>query len=389
MVTASLRKRQFTVETAREGRQALERVKANPPDVIISDVMMPVMDGWTFVKQLRQDPRLAVIPVIFLTALGKDHAKLRSLGLSEEDYLAKPFRFEELERRVDAALANRPTPAAPEPPAAGPTPSSGLHPTPNYPPGPAAGTPGYPPANHGHGSGLHPIPGYPPPGPTPASGAHPVPGYPPPPNHASGAHPLPQNPYYPPGQYPAQPGQYPPQPGQYPPQYGPAPGQYPPPQPGQYPPQPGQYPPQYAPPPGQYPGPPPQAQSADDANHPGQRPRRSTALHGKLEQLGLSSLLVMMEMERKQGVLSLMPMTGRTVGRVFLRGGQVVAAKLDDEPDLPERECVYRMLAWQSGTFSFSATTVDVEDTVQSSTTHLLMEGARLIDEAGRNDEGL
>ncbi|MCA9712730.1 MAG: DUF4388 domain-containing protein, partial [Myxococcales bacterium] len=53
------------------------------------------------------------------------------------------------------------------------------------------------------------------------------------------------------------------------------------------------------------------------------------------------------------------------------------------------KESVYRMLAGKAGTFSFSATTVDVEDSVQSSTTHLLMEGARLIDEAGRDDEGL
>ncbi|MCA9711756.1 MAG: response regulator, partial [Myxococcales bacterium] len=89
MVTASLRKRQFAVDTARDGRQALERVKASVPDVIITDVMMPVMDGWTFVKQLRQDPRLAKIPVIFLTALNKDAAKLRSLGLTEQDYLSK------------------------------------------------------------------------------------------------------------------------------------------------------------------------------------------------------------------------------------------------------------------------------------------------------------
>jgi hypothetical protein len=74
---------------------------------------------------------------------------------------------------------------------------------------------------------------------------------------------------------------------------------------------------------------------------------------------------------------------------VYLRGGQVVAAEVEDQPQLPGRECVYRMLAWKAGTFSFSATTVDLEDTVQSSTTHLLMEGARLIDEAGRDEEGL
>ncbi|MEM9455981.1 MAG: response regulator, partial [Myxococcota bacterium] len=221
MVTASLRKRQFTVDTARDGRQALDRVRAHVPAVIITDVMMPGMDGWTLVKQLRQDPRLATIPVIFLTALAKDEARLRALGLTDDDYLSKPFRFEDLEKRVDAALQ----------PHAG---ASGPHPAGRPPSGPmpAATAPG-------------PPVGYPPPpGTTPNSGLHPL--YPPGPTHNSGVHPLP-GPYgYPPqqGQYP---GQYPPQPpGQYPGQYPPPPpGQYP----GQYPPQQGQYPPQQ----GQYP----------------------------------------------------------------------------------------------------------------------------------------
>lgn len=393
MVTATLRKRQLVVDTAREGRQALERVKAHPPDVIISDVMMPVMDGWAFVQALRQDPRLASIPVIFLTALGKDEARLRSLGLGEQDYLAKPFRFEDLEKRVDAALASRGAP----PMAAGYGPSQGSGPH-GYPPQPTLT----------HNSGLHQLPGYPPPpGPTHGSGVHPLPGYPPQgPTHNSGVHQMP----LPPGQYPPQqPGQYPP--GQYP-QYG-YPGQYPPPQPGQYPP--GQYPPpqygypgQYPPPPqygypGQYPppqypgappppaappvaAPPTEGRKTPPPPPPGGRARRATALSGKLEQLGLSSLLVMMEMERKQGVLSISS-DDDAIGRVHLRGGQVVQAEIDGRPELPGKECVYRMLGWKSGTFSFSATTVDVEDSVQASTTHLLMEGARLIDEAGRDDE--
>jgi len=408
MVTASLRKRQFTVDTARDGRQALDRIRAHAPAIIITDVMMPVMDGWTLVKQLRQDARLAAIPVIFLTALSKDASKLRSLGLTEKDYLSKPFRFEDLEKRVDAALGQRskgppppPAPAGPGSYGQGPNPNSGVHPMPGPNPN----------------SGVHPLPGYPshgpPPGPNPNSGVHPLPGYPshgppPGPNPNSGVHPMP-GPYYPPqggypgqyppqqGQYPPQypphPGQYPPQQGQYPPQYPPHPGQYPP-QPGQYPPQQGQYPGQYPPQPGQYPGgpplppqqtgtPPPPPPPAEDPRK--DRPRRGTALNGKLEQLGLSSLLVMMEMERKQGVLSLMHPTSNVVGRVFLRGGRVVAAELEDEPELPGKDCVYQMLGWQSGTFSFNATTVDVEDSVQSSTTHLLMEGARLIDEAERD----
>ena len=92
----------------------------------------------------------------------------------------------------------------------------------------------------------------------------------------------------------------------------------------------------------------------------------------------------MMEMERKGGVLSLHFTEDRRVGRIFLRNGKVLHAKIDRNPELDGRECVYEMLRWQKGKFSFSAMQVDMEDKIQTSTTSLLMEGARLIDEANR-----
>jgi hypothetical protein len=116
--------------------------------------------------------------------------------------------------------------------------------------------------------------------------------------------------------------------------------------------------------------------------------RRNTAMSGRLEQLGLSSLLVMMEMERKGGVITLKELESGVIGRIFLRGGQVVSSRLDARPDLDGRQSVYMMLTWRAGAFSFNAMEVDMEDTVRSSTTHLLMEGARLIDEANRDAGG-
>ncbi len=361
MVTATLQKRNYVVDTAREGRQALERANANPPDVIISDVMMPVMDGWTFVEQLRQDPRLSAIPVIFLTALGKDEARIAQLGLSSDDFLAKPFRFDDLEKRVAGALAK---PAAPpsEPPPANHHPEQ----------------PGYPPQGYPQSPGTYG--GYPPPGyPAPAPAPYGPPGY---------------QPGYPPGAY----GQ--PHPGQAGPQHGqpPHPGAQP-----QHPGHPAGPPPNVGFPAPAYPQAPaaPQPPAAaeplrappltSELRSPGTgdapAQRRTTALNGRLEQLQLSSLLVMMEMERKDGLLSLKDSTSGTVGRIFLRGGQVISANLNDS-EADGRESVYEMLCWKAGTFSFNAMEVDMEDTIQSSTTHLLMEGARLIDEANR-DEGI
>lgn len=114
------------------------------------------------------------------------------------------------------------------------------------------------------------------------------------------------------------------------------------------------------------------------------KPKRKTALNGRLEQLGLSSLIVMMEMERKGGVLALNNAEDKRVGRIFIRKGQIVHAKIDKNPDMDGKTCIYEMMKWERGRFAFSAMEVDMEDTIQASPTALLMEGARLIDEANR-----
>jgi CheY-like chemotaxis protein len=354
MVSATLEKKSYVVDTAREGRQALERARSQRPDVIITDVMMPVMDGWQFVHQLRSIPELAAIPVIFLTALGKDESRLRELGLGPDDYLAKPFRFSDLEKRVANALASVAAPAV-DPNAAAADPTGAAYGMPPGYPVPYAGAPypGYPPG------------AYPP-------GAYPPGAYPP------GAYPYPTvSPYpFPAPPYPA-PGGVPPR--QPTPAVIPTPIAMPPPAAGA---------PVVAMPP--VVGPPvvgPSAMGSPSHLTPsGQFPaqHRSTAMSGRLEQLGLSSLLVMMEMERKDGVLTLKELDSGAIGRIFIRRGQVVSARIDARPELDGRASVYEMLTWKAGAFSFNAMEVDMEDTVQSSTTHLLMEGARLMDEANR-----
>lgn len=344
MVTATLQKRDYVVDTAREGRQALERATANPPDVIISDVMMPVMDGWTFVEQLRRDPRLSTIPVIFLTALGKDEARIAELGLSSDDFLAKPFRFDALEKRVAVALTSRSAPAPSHAPAAAPV-GYGHH-DPFAQQQPHAQPAPRPEPHQPRPQRRYPTP---PPGTFQSPGVYGV-SSPSPPAGVRG----------PSG----------PQPSDPPPSTGFAP----------------EFPTRE--PMGATTGEPlrePPRTSELSAVTEDRRPRRTTALNGRLEQLQLSSLLVMMEMERKDGILSLKDSRTGTVGRIFLRGGQVIAAKLS-KSNMAGKESVYEMLSWKAGTFSFNATEVDMEDEIKSSTTHLLMEGARLIDEANRDD---
>jgi hypothetical protein len=200
------------------------------------------MDGWELVRALRARPPLAFTPVLFLTALSGEEDRIRGFRLGADDFLPKPFRFEELDLRVSNALKKRQqTQAKVEEVAAATT-------------------------------------------------------------------------------------------------------------------------------------------------QPASAPGRAVGIHGTLEQLGLSSLLVMIEMERKSGILRL-ERPGAT-GRVFVRSGKVIAARLDGdnapEPARKGAQTVYHLLTWSEGRFDFSAVEVEMEDEVQATTTHLLMEGARLIDEGKR-----
>ncbi len=241
MVSTLLEKRGYAIATASDGEEGLMRADQMKPDLIITDVMMPKLDGWQLVRALRSRSELALVPVIFLTALGGEEDRIRGFRLGADDYLPKPFRFEELDLRVANALKK------------------------------------------------------------------------------------------------AQQAQ----------------------------------------------------EKADEVKHAApdlSAGKKPSGIHGTLEQLGLSSLMVMIEMERKSGILRLERM-GAT-GRIFCRDGRVIAARLDGDraPSNARKgaDAVYHLLTWSDGRFDFSAVDVDMDDEVQSTTTHLLMEGARLIDENKR-----
>src|SRR5262249_30011272 len=104
-------------------------------------------------------------------------------------------------------------------------------------------------------------------------------------------------------------------------------------------------------------------------------------LRGDLAQVGLSALLVLIELERKTGLLTLRSPEGRTA-QVLVREGRVVHARLDDQDEPVDAECVYYLLGWSAGDFELITCVVEGPDRVNVSTTHLLMEGARILDEA-------
>jgi DNA-binding response OmpR family regulator len=233
MVTTVLEKRGYEILTSRDGEDGYERALADRPDLIITDVMMPRLDGWALVKRLRALPEFAFVPVIFLTALGSDEDRIKGFRLGADDYLPKPFRFEELDLRVANALKRR----------------------------------------------------------------------------------------------------------------------------------------------AQMEGP-----AREQMHAP--MPKGTPGIHGTLDQIGLSSLLTILEMERKSGVLVLTRGEPAEVGRIFLREGQALSARLDGKEQPRNQDAIYELLGWTDGRFEFTGFEVDMKNEVQAKITSLLLEGARRIDEA-------
>ncbi len=147
-----------TVLTARDGEEALSVAKAERPDLILLDVMMPKLDGFGVAEALKRDTSTAAIPLIFISALGASRDKVRGLNLGAEDYLAKPIDPEQLRARVRTILGRVrppeeeevPTPAPARAPSKAelrpPPPAQPAVTTPAQPPVPAAAPQGMAPA---------------------------------------------------------------------------------------------------------------------------------------------------------------------------------------------------------------------------------------------------
>jgi DNA-binding response OmpR family regulator/Tfp pilus assembly protein PilZ len=93
------------VRAVPDGFEALAQCLKEPPDVIVSDVQMPRMDGWQLLRLCRARPSLSSVPFVFLTTLGGEQERLRGYQLGVDDYVAKPFTVEELQARVDRVVS--------------------------------------------------------------------------------------------------------------------------------------------------------------------------------------------------------------------------------------------------------------------------------------------
>ena len=96
--------RGYEVITAENGREALEVLEQETPDMIICDVMMPEMDGYSLVSAIRQDPKTSWVPVLFLSAKGQSQDRVKGLNIGADVYMVKPFEPEELVAQVESSL---------------------------------------------------------------------------------------------------------------------------------------------------------------------------------------------------------------------------------------------------------------------------------------------
>lgn len=103
-VAACLKAENYEVTTARSGREALLQLAEAVPDLIVSDIRMPVMDGYKLARQLRGSPRTALVPIVFLTARDETADRIEGFRAGVDAYITKPFEPDELIAVVNGIL---------------------------------------------------------------------------------------------------------------------------------------------------------------------------------------------------------------------------------------------------------------------------------------------
>ena len=104
LLTGLLQSRGYRVRPVPSGELALQSIRREPPQLVLLDINMPGMNGYELCERLKNDPQLASVPVIFISALSDTVDKVKGFSLGAVDYITKPFQFEEVESRVSTHL---------------------------------------------------------------------------------------------------------------------------------------------------------------------------------------------------------------------------------------------------------------------------------------------
>ncbi len=100
MTSLQLSRKGLEVTTARDGQEALDKIEADRPDIVLLDIVMPRRDGWEVCRFLKANPATRHIPVLFLTCKGQDEDILKIHRADADGYFIKPFDMAELARQV-------------------------------------------------------------------------------------------------------------------------------------------------------------------------------------------------------------------------------------------------------------------------------------------------
>ena len=108
-ILAVLESQPYRLATARDGKKCMEMVSQEMPDLLILDLLMPHMDGWGVIREMRSEPRYANVPIMVLTTVVEDASRRRyeletGMAMDVQDYAEKPVKPAELLRRVDKLL---------------------------------------------------------------------------------------------------------------------------------------------------------------------------------------------------------------------------------------------------------------------------------------------
>lgn len=108
-ITTILETQPYRLATARDGKKCLEMVKQEPPDLLILDLLMPRMDGWGVIREMRSEPRFADVPILVLSTVIEDASRRRyeletGMAMDVQEYIQKPAKPVELIRCVEKML---------------------------------------------------------------------------------------------------------------------------------------------------------------------------------------------------------------------------------------------------------------------------------------------
>ena len=101
LIRMYMEKEGFEVRSAYDGGKAIEEFEKQAPDLVLLDIMLPVMDGWAVCRKIRETSK---VPIIMLTAKGEVNDRITGLEMGADDYIVKPFEMKELMARINAVL---------------------------------------------------------------------------------------------------------------------------------------------------------------------------------------------------------------------------------------------------------------------------------------------